>query len=191
MTIRGRRVLIAAGLVVALLLGVAGYAGWRYVHPGRGEFPAVRSDLTSRQRAVLTVARTEWQHPRPATDYSAGIREDWCADFVSWVMRRAGYSLSNPNSGSWRIPGVYTLQDALRRSHRFHAARTGYRPQAGDIVLYAAGSSVGQHTNLVIDTEGDTLRTVGGNQRERIGKASVTVRSIAVDDRAIVGYGAA
>jgi hypothetical protein len=43
--------------------------------------------------------------------FSEGTAEPWCADFVSWVMHQAGFSLDNPNSGSWRIPDVYTMQE--------------------------------------------------------------------------------
>jgi hypothetical protein len=43
---------------------------------------------------------------QPPEVFSEGTAEPWCADFVSWVMYQAGFSLDNPDSGSWRIPGV-------------------------------------------------------------------------------------
>jgi hypothetical protein len=36
-------------------------------------------------------------------------------------MRQAGTSLNKPNSGSWRIPGVYTLQEYYQSVGRFEA----------------------------------------------------------------------
>ena len=190
LTARGRTALLAGLVAVLLLLGVSGYYGWRQVDPGRGTFPAVASDLSGRQRAILTVARAEWQHPGPATKYSQGIDENWCADFVSWVLRHAGYPMTNPNSGSWRIPGVLTLQSYLTTAGRFRAVGHGYRPRPGDIVVYNGGA-FGQHTNLVIGVHGDTVDTVGGNQRAGFGPTSITVRHSRLDDTGVMGYGVA
>lgn len=182
--------LLAAVLVVALVVGVGGYVGWRALHPGRGTFPTVASDLTPRQRSILTVARTEWEHPGPATKYSNGIEENWCADFVSWVLRRAGYPMSNPNSGSWRIPGVLTLQSYLTKAGRFRAVGDGYTPRPGDIVIYDGGG-FGQHTNLVVAVRGDTVATVGGNQSVGMARSGITVRESPLDGAGVVGYGVA
>ena len=187
---RGRAAILAAVVAVLLVVGIGGYLGWRALDPGRGTFPAVAADLSPRQRSILTVARTEWEHPGPSTKYSDGIDENWCADFVSWVLRRAGYPMSNPNSGSWRIPGVLTLQSYLTTVGRFRAVGDGYRPQPGDIVVYNGGA-FGQHTNLVIGVHGDTVETVGGNQRAGIGPTSITVRESGLNDTGVIGYGVA
>ena len=56
-----------------------------------------------------------------------GVEEPWCADFVSWIMREAGLPLSNPNSGHWRIPGVYTWQEYYQSQSRFQEVGDGYR----------------------------------------------------------------
>lgn len=92
------------------MVSIVGYLGWHRLQPGRGDFPPMATNLTAPQRSILTVARAEWRSPGAPTKYSQGVPEDWCADFVSWVLREAGYPMSNPNSGSWRIPGVLTLQ---------------------------------------------------------------------------------
>ncbi|NYJ74788.1 CHAP domain-containing protein [Allobranchiibius huperziae] len=187
---RGRSVLVAATLIVALLVGAGGYVGWRALNPGRGSFPTVASDLTPRQRSILTVARTEWEHPGPSTKYSNGIDENWCSDFVSWVLRHAGYPMSNPNSGSWRIPGVLTLQSYLTKAGRFRAVGDGYAPQPGDIVIYDGGG-FGQHTNLVVEVRGHTIETVGGNQGAGLGRHGITVRQSLLNGTGVVGYGVA
>lgn len=190
MSARGRSVLLAALLVVVLAVGVGGYVGWRAMNPGRGSFPAVATDLTPRQRSILTVARAEWEHPGPATKYSNGIDENWCADFVSWVLRHAGYPMSNPNSGSWRIPGVLTLQSYLTKAGRFRPVGGGYQPRPGDIVIYDGGG-FGQHTNLVVGVRGATVETVGGNQSAGIARHGITVRESRLNGPGVVGYGVA
>lgn len=182
--------MLAAVLVVTTVVSAGGYFGWQGLHPGRGDFPAVATDLRTRQRSILTVARTEWQTPGAPTKYSQGVSEDWCADFVSWVLREAGHPMSNPNSGSWRIPGVLTLQSYLAKAGRFRPVGDGYRPQPGDIVIYNGGD-FGQHTNLVISTSGNRITTVGGNQNAGIGVHTISVKTTALNATGVIGYGTA
>lgn len=182
--------MLTVGLVVAFVVSAGGYFGWQDLHPGRGDFPAVATDLTTRQHAILTVARAEWQTPGAPTRYSQGVPEDWCADFVSWVLREAGHPMSNPNSGSWRIPGVLTLQSYLTEAGRFRRVGDGYRPQPGDIVIYNGGD-FGQHTNLVIGTSGNRMTTVGGNQSAGVGVRTISVTKTALTARGVIGYGTA
>ena len=185
---RGRSGTAAFLLVLVLAVGAVGYIGWQQVRPTRGEFPTVAADLSPRQAKILAVARAEWENPGAATKYSQGIEEEWCADFVSWVLRSAGYPMSNPNSGSWRIPGVLTLHAYLKKEGRFRPVNDGYTPRPGDIVIYNGGD-FGQHTNLVIDTADGRIRTVGGNQFASVGNQSVTVKDTKLNDTGVVGYG--
>lgn len=185
---RGRSSAVAFMLALVLAVGAAGYFGWRQVQPTRVEFPVAAVNLTAKQSKILDVARAEWQNPGAATKYSQGIEEEWCADFVSWVLRSAGYPMSNPNSGSWRIPGVLTLQSYLEKQGRFRPVGDGYTPRPGDIVIYNGGD-FGQHTNLVIDTKDGRIRTVGGNQFASVGNQSVTVKDTKLGDTGVIGYG--
>ncbi len=136
------------------------------------------------QRArVVDVVREQYEHNPAGTTYSQGVTEPWCADFVSWTMREAGVPLRNPNSGSWRIPGVATLTDHLRDTGRLRPAT--YRPTPGDIVLYDKPSPMGQHTNVVVAVAGDEITTVGGKERD-----GVTLRTYRQgSDPGIIGYG--
>ncbi|MEU1207983.1 hypothetical protein [Nocardia sp. NPDC005825] len=133
--VRGRRTLVAV-LVLAVVGGlaaggVAGVRWWQHGHPGTNpftgprnlagglvhDFPAIDSTgLTAAQNRVVDVLRQQFEEQSGRDKYSEGIAEPWCADFVSWVMRAAGQPLHNPNSGSWRIPGVYTLEEYYRGS---------------------------------------------------------------------------
>ncbi|AHK29918.1 hypothetical protein Pd630_LPD02695 [Rhodococcus opacus PD630] len=178
------------GAVVAALVVVAGGVLWlapdRYLPWDTAEFPAVDTSALSPQQArIVGLLEAEHDRPRPGTFYSEGVEEPWCADFVSWIMREAGQPLANPNSGHWRIPGVYTLQEYYESQSRFEGVGGGYRPSVGDVVLYDNSSWVGQHTNVVVAVDGDTATTVGGNEFGRIRVHTVDWTS----DSAVVGFG--
>ena len=148
-------------------------------------FPDVTADhLSPLQESVIGVLRAEYDANPAGTKYSEGHREPWCADFVSWVLRKAGSPLSNPNSGSWRIPGVYTLTEYFQSHNRFHSAQSGYVPKPGDVVIYSPKWRFGQHTNFAVAINGGTLTTVGGNE------GGVNRGTVEMDDPAIVGFGA-
>ncbi|WP_405134878.1 CHAP domain-containing protein [Nocardia sp. NBC_01388] len=190
---RGRARWLVLVVVLAVLAtgGVVGVRWWQGYSNDRAlagkrlqDFPAVdRSGLDDFQLRVLDVTKREYGQQHDGTTYSEGIKEAWCADFVSWVMRDAGQPLENPNSGSWRIPGVATLEQFYREQHRFEEA--GYQPHLGDVVMYAPGSAFGQHTNIVIAAVAGTLTTVGGNE---FGRISIH-RFRPADVPGVVGYG--
>lgn len=151
-------------------------------------FPAIdRTALTPAQTRVVDAAAAEFADPRTGPGYSEGNEEPWCANFVSWVLRAAGTPLANPNSGSWRIPGVYTLQEYYTKTGRFAAAGSGYRPVTGDVILYSPESRYGQHTNIVLAADNGTLTTIGGNEGDAVGIERWN--PAAVPDIHIVGYG--
>lgn len=148
------------------------------------DFPSIdTAALTPTQAKVLGEAEKQFDSPASPSTYAEGADESWCADFVSWVMRDAGRPLSNPNSGSWRIPGVYTLQEYYQSAGRFHEA--GYSPRPGDVIMYNTPSPFGQHTNIVLGFDGRTVTTIGGNENGRIRLHEFTL----ADDPGVVGFG--
>ncbi|SEE45094.1 CHAP domain-containing protein [Rhodococcus jostii] len=166
--------------------GVLWLAPDRYLPWDTADFPAVDTTALSPQQArIVGLLETEHGRQRPGTFFSEGVEEPWCADFVSWIMREAGQPLSNPNSGHWRIPGVYTLREYYESQSRFEQVGAGYRPTVGDVVLYDNSSWVGQHTNIVVAVDGDTATTVGGNEFGRIRVHTVDWST----DSAVVGFG--
>lgn len=181
--------------LLPLLIGLLVLGGCSFLDTSEGivgerltEFPAIdRAPLAPEQARVVAAAEAEFAEPRPGPGYSEGNDEPWCANFVSWVLRSAGLPLANPHSGSWRIPGVYTLQEYYESRGRFEPASSGYRPVTGDVILYGPDSRFGQHTNIVLTAENGTLTTIGGNEGDevRIERWDPT----AVPDIAIVGYG--
>lgn len=126
--------------------------------------PIDTSSMTEAQKQFLAVVTQEFNEQPPGTKYSQGVEEAWCADYVSWVRRELGYPMKNPHSGSWRIPGVYTLHEYLQTQHPVHQLGSGYEPKMGDIMLYDVESRFGRHTNFVLKVEGDYVYTIGGNE---------------------------
>lgn len=118
--------------------------------------------------------------------YSDGVKEPWCADFVSWVYLEADHPFENPNSGSWRIPGTHTLQEYFKKNDRWHVYDSEL-PQPGDVVIYRHGI-FGEHTNIVVATDYDEILTVGGNENGKI-----MMHRISYSDTryGIIGYGIA
>ncbi len=94
------------------------------VLPGkRVAFPELnRATLDPAQARIVDVLQAQYRDQPGGSHFSEGIEEPWCADFVSWVLNEAGQPLTNPNSGSWRIPGVYTLQEYYQSAGRFAEA---------------------------------------------------------------------
>ena len=187
-------------IVVAIVIAAAGIV---YVSRGRfnivphivatvtdskvkESFPEIDIDtLDDQQEKIVSLLRQEFAAQPDGTKYSEGVSEPWCADFVSWIMKNAGYPFENPNSGYWRIPGTYTLREYYESVGRFHAADSGYTPQVGDIMLYDNPSPFGQHTNIVIKNENGLLTTIGGNEPGGIRVVTHTNR----DGVGFLGYG--
>jgi hypothetical protein len=141
--------------------------------------------LSDKQQSIVTILKKEYELNPDGKKYSEGVDEPWCADFVSWTMREAGLPLSNPNSGSWRIPGTYTLREYYESIGTFRSGESNYSPKIGDIVLYDNPSTFGQHTNFVLNNDNGLITTIGGNEP---GGIRITTHR-ASDDPGLVGYG--
>lgn len=135
--------------------------------PVDNELAAVTPANNVRDR-ILEIAHNEFNKQNPGTFYSEGVRQAWCANFVSWVMRQAGDPLTNVTNGSWRVPGVYTLKDTFAASNKLEPV--GYKPAPGDVVLYGGSG----HTNIVVGVDGDNITTIGGNESNRISQRTIS-----------------
>lgn len=179
------------GLVSVLLLAWAGYAIVHRPMPTHtgppsltGEqFPDIdREALTPLQNRVLDIARGQFQTQPPAATFTDGHDESWSADFVSWVMRQAGARLAGLTDGSWRIATVYDLEQYYHSVGRL--AGPDYRPHPGDVMLWGVRSPLALHANIVVVVDGDTVITVGGDERG-IGLRHTQIRP----DLGLLGYG--
>jgi hypothetical protein len=132
--------------------------------PQRPTFPDTSTDLDPIQDKIITLLKQEYASNPPGSKYSQGSNEAWCANFVSWIYKESGVPLENPHSGSWRIPGTYTLREYYQAIGKFHTIDSGYIPKIGDIMLYDNPSSFGQHTNMIIAIDNGKVTTIGGNE---------------------------
>lgn len=149
-------------------------------------FPDIdTSGLNKEQKQVVSLLEQEFRAQPNGTKYSEGVNEAWCADFVSWIMRESGRPLNNPNSGSWRIPGTYTLREYYQSAGKFKPASANYTPKVGDTMLYDNPSPFGQHVNFVIKNTKGVITTIGGNEPGGIRVYTHTTK----DDVGFIGYG--
>ena len=180
---------VAAVVVVAVVGLAALFARTDVATPPAAEtaqpqpFPQIdRAALSPTQLRVIDDLHAQFDAQSPGETYSEGVTEPWCADFVSWVMKQAGTPLQNPNSGSWRIPGVYTMQEYYQSAGRFEPP--GFQPRPGDVVLWGEHSPMGLHANVVVAVDGAQLSTVGGNE------GGIRVRTATVGpDTGLLGFG--
>lgn len=160
--------------------------------PATEAFPNVdESALSDTQKRLLETLRAEYAKKPVSFDenvmvYTDGVEEPWCADFASWVMREIGQPYTNPHSGGWRIPGVYTLSEYYQAEGRYVAAQD-HTPQMGDVALYIKTARE-SHTNivLIVDTETRTMTTIGGNEN---GHMRLRTQSYDAGTNDLVGFG--
>lgn len=167
----------------------------RISRPATTPFPAISSvGLSAKQIQIINVARQQYaKHPisydQTVLTYSQGNKQAWCADFVSWIMLNVGNPYHNPNSGSWRIPGVYTLQQYYE-SKGGYANAGSYKPKPGDVAFYVGrryfGLADSSHVALVVKVVGDSMTTVGGNES---GRMRIDTQPIKVGVNRLVGFG--
>ena len=129
--------------------------------------------------AVVTIAQQEYQKNNnklafggganiafPGSDYSAGVVEHWCADFVSWVYKQANLSFTDGVDG-WRISGVPGLITYFQTKHTFVVI--GQEPKPGDLIFYEStlgDPSSGFHVEIIssYDAPTKTITYIGGNE---------------------------
>ena len=130
--------------------------------------------------------------------YSEGNRENWCADFVSWVYLKAGYPFVTkgaPGRSYWRIYRVYTdnqgipnLRSYFIANNAYKTKESGYVPGPGDVVIFARNRS---HTGIVerVDRPANKnenyIYTIEGNSTTQ----DVARRSYPISEGTIDGYG--
>ena len=151
-------------------------------------FPVIpTSNLTPLQQKIISLSRQEYEKKPISYDayvltYSQGVSEPWCADFASWIFMKAGHPFYNPNSGSWRIPGVYTLQNYFQSNHAYTLAGA-YMPKTGDRAIYHTGEG---HTNIVLSVSHGQMTTIGGNEN---GHVRIETQSYSPGTDGLNGFG--
>ena len=151
--------------------------------------------LNTTQLKIYTIAKQEFATHATSYDatvmkYTQGTEESWCADFVSWVRQAAGVPFVSPNNGSWRIPGVGTLQ-AYFQSYNDYYQVGSYTPKMGDVAFYDDTTLSGDNTShvaLVLGVEHGNLITIGGNEGNN---GTIQVRSdpLQAGNLGLAGFG--
>jgi hypothetical protein len=116
----------------------------------------------------------------------------WCADFVSWVYKKAGYGV--PIMGAPNAVRDYFKKHSDKFIWVDKPSSNQIRP--GDVVLFwnNPGSNSGTHIGIVESVNGDTVHTIEGNTgRARFGTSRVTRQTRKLSDRSpyIQGVGRA
>lgn len=101
---------------------------------------------------IACEAATEWAHWQNSNNHLALLNtytdntpyEEWCADFVSYVYKQAGYPLTSAYDG-WDENDANNLQNYPEFTE--HQASSGYVPKAGDIAWF---NYDGGHVEIVV-----------------------------------------
>ena len=158
-------------------------------NPANTAFPDIDTGhLTDLQKKIVSLSKTQYAKKPVSYDsqvltYTQGNKEAWCADYISWIYDKAGYLFKNPNSGSWRIPGVYTLQEYFQSIHHYQPVGK-YQPKTGDVAIYSHGQG---HAAIVLRVDGQNITTIGGNES---GRLRIDTRpQTGKDSYSLIGYG--
>lgn len=106
--------------------------------------------------------------------YTGGVEADWCAYFVSFVLREAGMPL-DPDP----MAAVASILAYSKNNGTFHAKdEAGFTPQPGDIAIYKEGVGLyPSHVNIVIsyDANSNKYTSIGGNESDKIMQATLSI----------------
>ncbi len=95
----------------------------------------------SEGQKVACIAAQQWvlwqsvtvKHSNLLNTYSDGNGyEEWCADFVSYVYKQAGYPFENGERNGW---DEYYAPNIENQGFTYHSA-ANYTPQAGDVAFF-------------------------------------------------------
>ncbi len=108
---------------------------------------------------------------------------EWCACFVNWCLNQAHVDYASSEIGCWKW--VQELK-TMKMFENSAAYRGTYTPQPADMIFFNwdnvnTGSS---HIGYVLYTTEDRVYTIEGNADN-----NVTVRSYALNDPCVIGYG--
>ncbi|MGI9027566.1 MAG: CHAP domain-containing protein [Candidatus Saccharimonadales bacterium] len=135
--------------------GVTGVGGARIASVAEAEF------AKNGNKVLETCGPNCGPEVQKYTGGPSGTSAPWCAWFVSWVYREAGFEFKGAPAGSdGNIPAVAGLVSWFKQyGIHFTPNSSQYKPQPGDVVMY--GGNV--HTGIVVKVTGDTIETIEGN----------------------------
>ncbi len=111
------------------------------------------SGLTSEGALIACSAEKEWtiwqsgsiNHMALLSSYTDGSpNEEWCADFVSYVYKEAGFPFTQGSANGWDENNANNIQ---YMGLTLHSALSGYIPRPGDVAYFSYN---GGHVEIVI-----------------------------------------
>ena len=108
---------------------------------------------------------------------------EWCACFVNWCLNQARYDKASSEIGCWKWVGELKTMKMWQDSAAYKGT---YTPQPADMIFFNwDGKNTGSgHIGYVLYTTETHVFTIEGNADN-----NVTVRSYALSDPRVIGYG--
>ncbi len=108
---------------------------------------------------------------------------EWCACFVNWCLNQAHIDYASSEIGCWKWVGELKAMNMFKDSAAYGGT---YTPKPADMIFFnwnEVNTNSG-HIGYVLYTTNDRVYTIEGNADN-----NVTVRSYALNDRCVIGYG--
>jgi hypothetical protein len=108
---------------------------------------------------------------------------EWCACFVNWCLNQAHYDKASSEIGCWKWVGELKAMKMWQDSAAYKGT---YTPKPADFIFFNwKGNNTGSgHIGYVLYTTETRVYTIEGNADN-----NVTVRSYALNDPNVIGYG--
>jgi uncharacterized protein (TIGR02594 family) len=124
-----------------------------------GPRPPREPAIERRSAAIDTIALAErWLGSANPT----GTAGPWCADFISFVFRRAG---------------IRPLSGRMAASALSYGPRVA-EPRRGDLAVMRTSRGPFGHVGLVVAEHGDWIEIISGNWARRVALAQISRRSV-------------
>lgn len=133
---------------------------------------------------IVSVAKQELNGGAKESDntylkYTNNNPVEWCAYFVSWVVKEAGNPF-NPDPQ----PSAASILAYAKNINKFHPkGEADYTPKPGDIAIYKENKMpYPSHVNIVIAYNDSTKKytTIGGNESDMVKQSDTDINSPAL-----------
>ena len=111
---------------------------------------------------------------------------EWCACFVNWCLNQARFDKASSEIGCWKWVEELKTMKMWQNSAAYKGT---YTPQPADFIFFnwkhaQSGNNASGHIGYVLYTTETHVYTIEGNADN-----NVTVRSYALNDPSVIGYG--
>ena len=111
---------------------------------------------------------------------------EWCACFVNWCLNQARFDKASSEIGCWKWVGELKTMNMWQDSAAYKGT---YTPKPADFIFFnwkhaTSANNASGHIGYVLYTTETHVFTLEGNADN-----NVTVRSYALDDPNVIGYG--